>query len=71
MKSQQRYTEGQVKHRLAIEVADDLQYWIRKSANATSEKEAERKDNAKKQRKRNIVIEYLLAPLVITRVIVL
>ena len=56
---------------MAIKVADNLQYWVRKSANATSEKEAERKDNAKKQRKRNIVIEYLLAPLVITRVIVL
>jgi hypothetical protein len=51
-KSQQRYTEGRVKHRLAIEIADDLQYRVRKSEIATSEKEAERKGSAKQQRKK-------------------
>ena len=56
---------------MAFGVADDLQHRARKSENVTSEKEAERKDNAKKQRKRKIAIKYLLAPLVIRRAVIL
>jgi hypothetical protein len=56
---------------LASEVTDDLQYRVRKSENATTEKEAKRKGNAKKQRKRNILIECPLVPLVTTRAVVL